>query len=178
MIHIGLNVIIIDHQTRHFFLKKKNFLVYLGSMLRSQLVLLQTQFFTLWVFVLILLAPISTLYINVTFLSTIVLIVGCFLSFIYPGYYILSTGEIVDGWPRFLIVDIFMHFLPWLVITRYQGLLPITEKWQGTLLFLLIYSMFYPPWQISSVYHVSFPWLVLLVCIASAIYCRLTKKKK
>lgn len=132
----------------------------------------QTQFFTLWVFVLVCLAPLTCKYINVLFLSSIVLLVGSYFSFIEPGFYTLDNGKIIQGRKRFIYVDLIMHFLPWVFILWYQGngkLIPIQEKWKGTLLVVVAYTLAYPPWEIN-VYNVPFWKMGSLLAASCALY--------
>lgn len=132
----------------------------------------QTQFFTLWVFVLVCLAPITCKYINVLFLSTIVLLVGSYFSFIEPGFYVLDNGKVVKGQNRLIYVDLILHFIPWLFMLWYQGnwrLVPIKEHWRGTFLVVAAYLLLYPPWE-TNVYQVSLAKMGALVSISTLLY--------
>ena len=134
----------------------------------------QTQFFTLWVFVLVCLAPITTKYINVLLLSTVVFLVGNYFSFVEPGFYTLDNDKTVCGWKRFWFVDVLMHFLPWLFILWFQGkeggtLPAVHEKWRGTLVVVVLYLIAYPPWEID-VYHVPFWKMASLLFASTSIY--------
>jgi len=75
------------------------------------------EFFTIWFITLLLLENYTNKYINLLFLSSIVLICGSYISFINPKYYIIKDFNNnkfkIDKHNR-LLIDIFLHFLPFM----------------------------------------------------------------
>ena len=70
-------------------------------------------FFTFWVFILTIFSEFTIKYFNLTFLSTIVLIIGSIFSYIYPGYYVLILNDKeykIDGITK-ILSDIIFHLL-------------------------------------------------------------------
>ena len=69
-------------------------------------------FFTMWIFVLTCIGEKANQYVNLTFLSAIVLVIGSLFSFIYPGYFVITIFNYefrIDGMLKIIIGDLFLH---------------------------------------------------------------------
>ena len=70
------------------------------------------KFFTIWVLILTIFNKYTNSIFNLTFLSLVVLIAGFYLSFVHPKYYnfeIFGKTIKIDGFNRFILVDLILH---------------------------------------------------------------------
>jgi membrane protein CcdC involved in cytochrome C biogenesis len=66
----------------------------------------------MWIFVLTCIGEKANQYVNLTFLSAIVLVIGSVFSFIYPGYFVITWFDVefrIDGLIKIIIGDMFLH---------------------------------------------------------------------
>lgn len=100
------------------------------------------KFFTIWQLVFVIFSPLTSEFLNLPLLSTIVLLVGSYFSFIYPTYYVVGN-KIIRGNVRLFLVDIFLHLLPFMyVILSF----PINGKSiLNSIGVLLVYSSLFNP---------------------------------
>jgi hypothetical protein len=98
------------------------------------------NFFTIWIFILTIFSDISSKYFNLTFLSSIVLIIGSLFSFIYPKYFIIvifNKKFIIDKTIKIIFADIILHGLVFLYNYNKFGF--TLDNIDNSLILLLIY---------------------------------------
>jgi hypothetical protein len=115
-------------------------------------------------------------YINLMYLTFVVLVMGSFISFVYPQKYVFEMFDrrwVIDGWVRFWFVDVFMHLGMFLFIlvkygAFYKSKLDDSLMYAGVLLVLYL-IVFYRP----AIYQLSLLQVLSLFVIASSLYVML-----
>ncbi len=135
------------------------------------------NFFTVWIFILVLFHQYTHKIFSLPFLTFIVMINGLYFSYINPGKFVLHDGDIeyqIVGLEKF-IVDAFLHIGVFLFILQNYTLDSIFDaKIFASILLIALYSIIYYPSDIYLI-HISeitvvFIFSVLLYAICNIIY--------
>lgn len=125
------------------------------------------KYFTSWVVAITLLSLTQNVNVNLPLLSTYVLVVGSYMSFVNPRYYRVS-GKLITGWTRFWGVDVLLHLCPLLVNVYRWGLPKDFVSSLHSLAVLLLYLLITPP--IYDIYGVSTSELAVPSLVAVVTY--------
>lgn len=110
-------------------------------------------FFTLWIFILVIFHQYTFKYVDLLYLTFIVLIGGSYISFINPGKYIYKFPDNkyieFSGYHRFIIIDIAMHIFMFIFIyywyyNYYKHILTVKRHIPiilNTILLIIIYMI-------------------------------------
>jgi hypothetical protein len=121
------------------------------------------KFLTIWIFILVLFHTFTSKFFSLSFLSFIVLFKGLYLSYINPTKYLIIYKDsiiVIDGYKK-IIVDLFLHILPFIFIYYNYGLEPVFNNWKliPSLLLLIFYLLLYNP---SDIYHIHINEITIL----------------
>lgn len=71
------------------------------------------HFFTFWSLIFVLLHPFTNAFVDLKYLSFVVLLVGSYMSFIRPGKFVMvkDDGQRIEyiGWRKWIWIDAIMH---------------------------------------------------------------------
>lgn len=127
-------------------------------------------FFTSWLFLLVVFHRYTHMYIDLLYLSFVVLCVGLYISYVHPRFYrfVLFDKEYkLTGVDKFMI-DLFFHLgIFWFVYLNYSGSTRIDYKFLVAVFLLCLYSIMI---KVSSVYCVKLYELFSVIIIASIMY--------
>jgi hypothetical protein len=115
----------------------------------TQIPVVYVQWFTLWSLTLVLLHKYLYTSVNLLFISSIVLVCGLAITYIYPRYIKVSVGdqtETIEG-TELKIIDFLFHWLPFLFILwtygdYYANYTNIKNSTIVVLLIVLVYLLF------------------------------------
>jgi hypothetical protein len=72
-----------------------------------------TLFLTFWVVILVVFHKYTHKYIDLLYLTFLCFVMGSYISFVKPGYFVLHGGSndiVFSGFHKFVIVDVAVHF--------------------------------------------------------------------
>lgn len=130
-------------------------------------------FFTFWSILLVILHKYTYKHVNLLFITFISLIIGSYISFLHPKYFIYEIDNekiYLTGLHKFIIIDIFAHILPFLFVYftyyNYYKNKSILED-PITILIVLIYGIII---NHQKIYQIGFREISLILLISICLY--------
>ena len=127
-----------------------------------------SSFFTFWVAILCIFYDHTNKYIDLTFLSIIVLVIGSYISFVNPRKYTLIIQDqeyLFNGLYRFISIDILHIMLFLLIVNRYQR--PTIMTFVNAMVLTLSYFILF---DVETIYKTSKNIVILLFSLITIIY--------
>jgi len=128
------------------------------------------QFFTIWQFILLVVASCPPFhwisqYLNLPFLSVVVVLGGLYISWIHPKAYYLPRK--VDSWSERLSIDIVFHILPlFYAFYKFGPMTWTTTTTIGSFSLLCFYLLLF---RIPEVYRIQTSEMICIVAIATVL---------
>lgn len=128
-------------------------------------------------FLLVIFSPYVYKYIDLLFLSLCVCIIGLYISYFSPGYFILPINNyenvIVTGFSKF-ILDMLFHIIPLLyVYIVYNNYYSKHFNIASALILIIVYSIFF---DIEEIYNTNVDVGALILIIITVFYLYWRKK--
>lgn len=126
------------------------------------------NFFTFWVAILCIFHNYTHEYLDLVFLSFIVLIIGSYISFVHPKKYtfIIQDKEyIFYGLHRLLTIDLLHIMMFVLIMCKYQR--PTKMTFINSLILIFIYYILF---DVENVYKISRNTMMMIFILATFLY--------
>lgn len=129
-------------------------------------------FFTTWLFMLIVFAKYTHKYIDLHFLSLLVLCIGLFMSFVTPRKYVIvlqNKEYAFSSWNRLLCIDV-LHLLMFCIVYLYVPYRFTLDKYVAAIIMFLFYFLIVDTNKVYNVSNLIGFSLVLCITIIYTIY--------
>jgi hypothetical protein len=132
------------------------------------------NFFTTWLIILVVFNPQVYKYVNLIYLSFIVMMGGLYLSFINPRRFVCYVGATrleFTGPQKFVIIDMFFHILVYLYIAnKYKGIYGHFDLRTLSAVLLIMAYLLFIKFDVKAVYGVQFWELAVVMFVAHLSY--------
>lgn len=135
-------------------------------------ILYMFKFFTIWNIVLIVFHRRLYKYVNLLYVSFITFCVGCYLSYVYPKYYLIKLNNqdyIIKGLQKLLTADVIHIGLIIFAWTHY-GAYYNKRVDMSLLMSILLITLYTQAFNVDKMYNISYDHLFMVFCIANIIY--------
>lgn len=136
------------------------------------------MFFTLWVLILVLFHKWSHKYIDLIYLTFVVMISGLYISTIHPrqyNFWLFDERYTLKSWDRFIIADMFFHIGAFIFIASvYKSKFRPNQKFFSAVALICLYSLIINP---KDIYNLRTFELLSVILVATLLYVLLYSQK-